>query len=124
MRNISWKWYGLLAVQWGAMALGALGLIALSLYLSTQGFAAWYQISMWGLIPGVGAWLAYWATRRGLSAYVAWFAAPIVQTCVHWAMTGYPPSSAGMPIVAALISMVAASAADVLNRREAYKRKK
>lgn len=78
----------------------------------------WYDVGMWGLVPLAGAVCAWRGVRRGVSAYLAWILPPCCQTAFHWILLGYPPGSPGMPMVCALLALVASAAAQVLNERE------
>ena len=97
---------GLIRMALGTAALTAV-LVGASLMLPAPGSYLLYQGAMWGLIPAMGGWLAFRATR-------------ICQTGAHWLLLGYPPQSLGMPLVSAGVCLVAAAAAQVLNERQEY----
>lgn len=94
------------------------------LFALGSGQGAWYSILMWGLIPALSAVSAYLVTRRGVNAYLAWPLPAAASVAAHWAFLGYPPGSAGMPIVAALAALVAAAAGDVKNRMDGKRHKR
>ena len=110
-------WLMALAAMTAAMAALTVLLVALSLLLPSPGAGYLYSLSMWAIIPLAGAAAAFFATRHGLISYAAWAVPPICQTAAHWLLLGYPPPSAGMPLVAAGLALVAAAAAEVLNER-------
>ena len=116
-------WLIALALAAAALAALAAALVALSLLLPSPGAGYLYSVSMWAIIPLAGAAAAFFATRRGLISYVAWAVPPVCQTAAHWLLLGYPPPSAGMPLVAAGLALVAAAAAEVLNERRSTAKK-
>ncbi len=115
------KWLAsLIGMALATAALTAV-LVGASLMLPAPGSYLLYQGAMWGLIPAAGGGLAFRATRRGLSNYIAWLVPPLCQTVAHWLLLGYPPQSVGMPLAAAGVSLLAAAAAQALNERQEYK---
>ncbi|MEG1605406.1 MAG: hypothetical protein RR452_05360, partial [Clostridia bacterium] len=64
------------------------------------------------------------ATRAGLSNYVSWALPPVCHALCHYLVLGYPPESAGMPLVTAGLALVAAATGEVCNERAARKSKK
>lgn len=119
-------WRGWLTVLIGmtvGMAAMTAALVGLSLLLPPPGAGYLYSASMWAIIPLTGAVAAFCATRRGLLSYAAWAVPPICQTAAHWLLLGYPPPSAGMPMVGAGLALVAAAAAQVLNERQTKSKK-
>lgn len=86
---------------------------------------AWplYGSLMWGAIPLAGAVTAFFAVKLGLNAFAAFWLPPVMQTAAHWLISGMPPLSAGMPMVAALVSVVGAAAGEEWTRRQKKKKK-
>jgi hypothetical protein len=76
-----------------------------------------YGFMMWAALPLTGALTAFYAVRMGLVGFAAFWLPPILETLVHWLIAGYPPLSVGMPLTAALLSIVGAAAGEELNRR-------
>jgi hypothetical protein len=99
-------------------------LTALAVFLLIAGpDEAWpaYAALMWGVIPLAGAVTAFFAVRLGLNAYAAFWLPPVMQTAAHWLISGMPPLSAGMPMIAALVSIVGAAAGEEWTRRQKKK---
>ncbi len=108
-------WAVRMALQFLFIALLSAALTALSL-----AFDAWvYDVAMWGVAPALGAASAFWSVRHGLHYMAAWIAPPVGQALGHLLLTGYVPSSAGMVMLCAACAMVAAAAAEELERRKA-----
>lgn len=113
------RWTVLLPLQGllGAVLTAAGVLLALSLSAPLSGMV--YDAVMWGILPLYGALSAYFITRRGVNNYIAWILPAAAQVLACWAVIGYPPSSAGMPLVNAAVSLVASAAGQTVNEREA-----
>ncbi len=109
------RWPRLVAVQ----ALAASALTAAAVFLLPADVLAGlpYAVMMWFVVPLLGALTAFYMVRRGVVAFAAFWLPPILQTLVHWLVAGLPPLSAGMPLTAALLSLVGAAAAEELNKR-------
>lgn len=117
------KWIGQMALQALAAALVTAAAVFLSIMLPSA-IGRWiYGAGMWCLTGLAGAVSAFLAVRKGLCSYAAWIMPPLAQCGVHMAMVGYPPQSAGMALVTALLSLVGAAAGQVLNEREEKARK-
>jgi hypothetical protein len=76
-----------------------------------------YGALMWGVVPLSGAVTAFFAVRLGLNAFAAFWLPPVTQVAAHWLISGMPPLSAGMPMTAALISIVGAATGEEWIRR-------
>ncbi len=109
------KWPWLVAAQ----ALTASALTAAAVFLLPADASAGipYFVMMWFVVPLSGTLTAFYMVRRGVVAFAAFWLPPILQTLVHWLVAGLPPLSAGMPLTAALLSMVGAAAAEELLKR-------
>ncbi len=109
-------------MQLGIMAVATAVFTTVALALGEEA-PALYPLVMYLLLPALGAWLSYWGVGRGLNHYAAWPISPIAITFVHWAVVGYPPSSAMAPIWAALLALVAAATGEVKRGRSARRKK-
>lgn len=115
---MKFQWLKCLGLETGAMCVLTGGLVGAVLIIPPD-IGKWaYGLVMWGVIPCAGAVCAYRATRGGLSGYAAWAIPCVCQTAVHWLMLGYPPQTAGMPMLCGAFSLVAAAAGQVMNERK------
>lgn len=96
------------AIQIAEM-LAASALASLSLGLHPMA----YSLSLWLLMPILGAFSSCAAVRRGLLNYAAWIAPPACLCAVHTAIWGYLPP-AGAMLLCAFISLIGAAAGEVL----------
>ncbi len=112
-----WLWLWLLLGQ--ALVVSILTVLALVLLAADPNAAGVaYGIMMWAVVPLAGALTAFFAVRKGLVSFAAFWLPPILQTLIHWLIAGYPPLSAGMPLTAALTAIVGAAAGEEWNRRK------
>lgn len=117
-------WPLMLVLQAVTMALAVMGGVCFSLLLPSDVSAWVYEMCMWVLLPGWGAFLAYCAVRRGLHHYAAWEIPPVMLVGIHWLLTGAPPENAGMALLTVVLAMLAASAGEEVNRRRARSEKR
>ena len=116
MRNTLRRWPWLILGQ--ALILSLLTALAVLTLSGADATGGTYQAMMWGVVPLSGAVTAFFAVRLGLNSFAAFWLPPVVQTAVHWLIAGMPPLSAGMPLTAALISIVGAAAGEETSRRD------
>jgi small-conductance mechanosensitive channel len=115
MRKPLRRWPWLILGQ--ALILSILTALAVLTLTGADADGAAYRAMMWGVVPLSGAVTAFFAVFRGLNSFAAFWLPPVVQTAVHWLITGMPPLSAGMPLTAALVSIVGAAAGEEARRR-------
>jgi hypothetical protein len=116
MKYLKRRWLRYLAAQGLIVSL----LTALSVLLLAAGpdlAGPMYALMMWGVVPLSGALTAFFAARAGVSGYAMLWLPPVCQTAAHWLVLGAPPSSAGMPLTAALVCVIGAAAGEELHRR-------
>ena len=101
-------WLVQIAVMLAAAALGAFAAAA---------HPAVRALALWGLIPGLGGYTAFWAVRRGLLNYAAWLAPPLCLYAAHFAVWGYAPS-AGAALWCAFCALVGAAAGEVFAQQK------
>ena len=89
------------------LAAGALGSLSLGLHPTA------YSLSLWVMMPLLGALSGCMAVRRGLLNYAAWIAPPACLCATHTAIWGYLPP-AGAMLLCAFISLIGAAAGEVL----------
>lgn len=117
------RWLASLIWMAAAMTVLTAALVGASLFLPSPAAGYLYSAGMWALAPLAGGAAAFLSTRAGLSNYAAWAVPPVCQVAAHWLLLGYPPSSAGMPLVTAAVCLVAAATAQVLNERQTKTKK-
>lgn len=114
-----WGWPLALLAEIAIAAAVPCGLLLASLSVDAPLSTAMYGATMWALVPLAGALTAFLAVRKGLHYLLAWIAPALLQILIQRLMTGYLPTSPGMPMVTLLLSVVGAAAGEERNKRQA-----
>ena len=72
----------------------------------------------WVLLPVLGALTAGLLAFSGVICYAAWILPPVIVSALPWLLLGYPIEPGAM-LLCAFLSMIGASAGEVMRKRRA-----
>lgn len=117
-------WLVIILLQAAAISLLTILLLLLSFSIAASDGGVVYDLVMWFVVPLCSFFASLGAVRGGLNAYAAWIAPPIGQTVAQLLLTGFFPSSPGMPMITLLLSVIGAATGDEITRRRSQRSQK
>lgn len=86
------------------------------LFLGGWALSVVYNGSIWLVQPALGAFLCFYAAKKGVPAILAWPFPCMCFALVYWCVVGMPPP-AGAALLSAVVCVAGASAGEVWLKR-------